>query len=1064
MSDLLKAINVLSVEGAALFGAAGAQSRLRPSQDYATKPISVIIPSRNEGGRVVRTVRSLIDHRSWEFPLEVVVVDDASGDGSCDGLPDLATESPNVSVIVRRLDQWSGIPYARNRGAEVARHPIFLITDANTAYPENWDDPIRRHLHCDRILAGTVVDEDTGQRGYGLSLELPSMGVTWISDPARFGGYVPAAACTCTVLSRSLFQALGGYDETMPLYGAAEPEFSVRAWLSGYEIVSIPELQVFHHFRPAGSRNDFQTANRNVLLQNYVRFACSYLPQEVLEHSLRKFAELRGDDFDACMGELEAEGIWNRREHLRHLLRHDFSWYARRFCPHGWAQDHSASHETLASAEAWTPAAGANDLTRTLVVIPTFKDHNLTRAVIKDFLREWVRIVVVDNSGDYQPICNEKVLRPNGNLGWLRSNNFAIQSEFGARDWDRVVLLNNDVQLSQNFFAGIVWAERKTRASIVAASYDDWWSAQRLEELADRQTLEAHLYSPRPFNIRTGACDGTAVSIRRDALEKIGLFDEEHFGKFGWSGMTDLCYRARAAGLGIVATRAAYVHHIGGGHQTAKQVIGDRYAELAGEEGHTGMVEKWGPHWGDLRNIPNQEEVNARYSPKIAVYTAIFGDYDHLKPREFDDVDHICFTDQRHLSVKGWRIRQVQGLPSPMSADDRVRLARRFKALPHTILPEYQIWLWQDANLELNYHPGKLVAEYLQNADLATFQHQKRNCIYDEARVCAELRKDDAEKIFPQVSRYQAEGYPRNYGLIWSALIIRRNTAEIRALNEAWWSEMTAGSRRDQLSFNYVAWRLGQGYAKLPLEIVTSSPHKQHYPPGPRRSVDRRELTILLLNWKRPQNLPHIIASIERQSKRPNIFLWNNGTRFEDPRVDWIVDSSRNKRCWPRWTIGAMADTDFVCSLDDDLALGDDRILEDLLHYLKSLDEPDRLVGASGVILQPAKSYEHCHHVKPESDNDIAVDIVKGKLLACRRDALRSIEMVSETREDDIAISGLAARGRRRHHRIPPLFTTDWSLSRNLIWGCHSSTRMMRLEKQFGVSISHIEMVPEIAI
>jgi GT2 family glycosyltransferase len=258
----------------------------------------------------------------------------------------------------------------------------------------------------------------------------------------------------------------------------------------------------------------------------------------------------------------------------------------------------------------WLPLAELEELERTLVVIPTFKNNTLTWDVVNDCLREPVRIVVVDNSNDYQAIAGEIVIRPGRNLGWLRSNNLAIKNALQEDSWNRIVFLNNDVRLSASFFAGIIWAERHSAASIVAASYDDLRSVQRPEQLAAGQTLDAHQYNPEPRNIPTGACDGTAVSIRRDALESIGLFDEERFGKYGWGGTEDLCFRARAASLSIVVTRAAYVHHIGGGHQTAKQTIGQPYVKLADDEGNSGMSEKWGPHWRWLTIIPTQAEVN----------------------------------------------------------------------------------------------------------------------------------------------------------------------------------------------------------------------------------------------------------------------------------------------------------------------------------------------------------------------------------------------------------------------------------------------------------------------
>jgi len=42
-------------------------------------------------------------------------------------------------------------------------------------------------------------------------------------------------------------------------------------------------------------------------------------------------------------------------------------------------------------------------------------------------------------------------------------------------------------------------------------------------------------------------------------------------------------------------------------------------------------------------------------------------------------------------------------------------------------------------------------------------------------------------------------------------------------LNEAWWREIEAGSVRDQLSFNYCAWRLGFAYRTFPGNFRTGS-------------------------------------------------------------------------------------------------------------------------------------------------------------------------------------------------------------------------------------------------
>jgi glycosyltransferase involved in cell wall biosynthesis len=297
----------------------------------AVTPISVIIPVRDEGERLFRTVRSIVSGRSCRFPLEVVVVDDASSDDACERLPRITQATPEVRLVVRRLPHWSGIPYARNRGAEAASYPIYVTTDANTRFPKNWDLPIRRSFQRHRLLAGTIADASSSFRGHGCALTLPSMGVTWIPVAGAYAGHVPIAACSLTVIDRSLFHHLGGYDESLPLYGAAEPEFSLRAWLSAYEIVNVPDLVIHHRFRPRSERRAFHETNSPVLLRNYLRFACYYLPEELLARTYKYYAKLAPSVCTAWQSELEDGEVWARRAQLKRQLPFDFQWFARKF-------------------------------------------------------------------------------------------------------------------------------------------------------------------------------------------------------------------------------------------------------------------------------------------------------------------------------------------------------------------------------------------------------------------------------------------------------------------------------------------------------------------------------------------------------------------------------------------------------------------------------------------------------------------------------------------------------------------------------------------------------------
>lgn len=198
----------------------------------------------------------------------------------------------------------------------------------------------------------------------------------------------------------------------------------------------------------------------------------------------------------------------------------------------------------------------------------------------------------------------------------------------------------------------------------------------------------------------------------------------------------------------------------------------------------------------------------------IVVYTAIFGGYDGLLPQpRKKGIDYICFTD-RPLKSDSWKVVQVT-----RPFEDPVRCARMYKVNPHKFLPDYQRSIWIDGNYLIR---GKIVDwahGLLGRKPIWVFDHDQcpedqRNCVYREHEAIIEVfevsgkKKDDFAVMQQQMNRYRQEGYPEENGLIFSAAILREHHhPEVIKTMEAWWSEISAGSRRDQLSFDYAAWK-----------------------------------------------------------------------------------------------------------------------------------------------------------------------------------------------------------------------------------------------------------------
>jgi hypothetical protein len=89
-------------------------------------------------------------------------------------------------------------------------------------------------------------------------------------------------------------------------------------------------------------------------------------------------------------------------------------------------------------------------------------------------------------------------------------------------------------------------------------------------------------------------------------------------------------------------------------------------------------------------------------------------------------------------------------------------------------------------------------------------KHPRRVCAYKEATVCINQRIDSPERIKSQIDRYKSEGFPQDYGLVMGGIISRVHNKKAKRINYAWWNEIVNGSRRDQLSINYVLWKLNE--------------------------------------------------------------------------------------------------------------------------------------------------------------------------------------------------------------------------------------------------------------
>jgi GT2 family glycosyltransferase len=257
---------------------------------------AVVIVNANAGALLERTLEAL--GRQTLSPRRVLVVDNASTDGSVDGL---TVRHPEVELI--RLPRNVGFAAANNLAVRAAGDCDWIALLNPDAFPEpGWLDALARATRTapDYAFFGSRLlrADDSGELDGTGDLYHVS-GLAWRRDHGRpaegvasFAEEVFSPCAAAALYRRDVFLGAGGFDEAYFCY-YEDNDLSFRLRLAGHRCLYVPDA-VVHHVGSAlsGRESDFTVYHsfRN-LLWTYVKNMPSplvwlYLPHCVLMNGL----------------------------------------------------------------------------------------------------------------------------------------------------------------------------------------------------------------------------------------------------------------------------------------------------------------------------------------------------------------------------------------------------------------------------------------------------------------------------------------------------------------------------------------------------------------------------------------------------------------------------------------------------------------------------------------------------------------------------------------------------------------------------------------------------------
>lgn len=269
------------------------EALIASAEDASNEPIiSVVVVTYNNLDFTRACLLSLDEHSHYAS-LEIIVVDNASCDGTKEFLREWVNSAPKRKLILNEKNK--GFAAANNQGLAVATGDYLVLLNNDTFVTPGWVRTLYRHLKQDKTIG--LIGPVTNNIGNEAKIELKysnmeEMLMISASYTRKNVGQLldlRTVAFFCVMFRREIYERVGPLDESFGLGFFEDDDYCRRVEQAGLRIVCAQNVFIHHHLSASFLKLE-RIARQKLFSDNKQIYEAKW--GEWIPHNSRKYSKV----------------------------------------------------------------------------------------------------------------------------------------------------------------------------------------------------------------------------------------------------------------------------------------------------------------------------------------------------------------------------------------------------------------------------------------------------------------------------------------------------------------------------------------------------------------------------------------------------------------------------------------------------------------------------------------------------------------------------------------------------------------------------------------------------